>query len=122
MIDRDAKTLSLRSRNLTFNNIINVDEKLVYSIHPENSEKTILKQEAVITVQNVPLTDYLENTFVNTMTKNAQTGRQAIEFVIHQMNEISDDVNKISDKLANMTQQNIDNILLNSANRFNYKN
>jgi len=107
---------------LTFNNIINVDEKLVYSIHPENSEKTILKQEAVITVQNVPLTDYLENTFVNTMTKNAQTGRQAIEFVIHQMNEISDDVNKISDKLANMTQQNIDNILLNSANRFNYKN
>jgi hypothetical protein len=122
VIDRDAKTLSLRSRNLTFNNIINVDEKLVYSIHPENSEKTILKQEAVITVQNVPLTDYLENTFVNTMTKNAQTGRQAIEFVIHQMNEISDDVNKISDKLANMTQQNIDNILLNSANRFNYKN
>jgi len=81
-----------------------------------------LKQEAVITVQNVPLTDYLENTFVSTMTKNAQTGRQAIEFVIHQMSEISDDVNKISDKLANMTQKNIDSLLSNSSNSYNYKN
>lgn len=76
----------------------------------------------MITVQNVPLTDYLENTFVSTMTKNAATGRQAIEFVIHQMNEISDDVNKITDNLANMTQKNLDSILMNSSKHLNYKN
>lgn len=122
VVDRETKTLSLHSRNLTFDNVINVDEKLTYSIHPEDSDKTILKQEAVITVQNVPLTDYLENTFVSTMTKNAATGRQAIEFVIHQMNEISDDVNKITDNLANMTQKNLDSILMNSSKHLNYKN
>lgn len=103
-VDREAKTLSLRSRNLTFNNIINVDESLVYSPHPEDSSKTMLRQEAVITVQNVPLIDYLENTFVNRMTVNAQKGRQAIEFVIDKMNNITDDVMAITDKM------NINNI------------
>lgn len=118
-VNREAKTLSLRSRNLTFDSIINVDEKLVYSIHPEDSEKTILKQEAVITVQNVPLTDYLENTFVKTMTVNAQTGRRAIEYVIQQMSEISDDVNKITDNIANITQNNLDKLV---NPKFNFKN
>lgn len=120
-INREAQTLSLRSRNLTFNSIINVDEKLVYSIHPEDSEKTILKQEAIITVQNVPLTDYLENTFVNTMTVNAQTGRKAIEYVIHQLGEINDDVNKMTDNLANDLQKNLAN-LTNQRTSLNFKN
>ena len=120
-VDREAKTLSLRSRNLTFDNIINVDEKLVYSIHPEDSEKTILKQEAVITVQNVPLINYLEDAFVSRMTVNAQTGRQAIEFVIDQMNTISSDVNKITDNLAHLTQKNLVNIA-GSSTQMNFKN
>jgi hypothetical protein len=116
VIDREKQTLSLRSRNLTFNSIINVDEKLVYSIHPEDAEKTILKQEAVITVQNVPLSDYLESTFVSTMTVNAQTGRKAIEYVINQMREINEDVNKITDNLANDLQQNLANLANSTAN------
>lgn len=120
-INREAQTLSLRSRNLTFNSIINVDEKLVYSIHPEDSEKTILKQEAVITVQNVPLTDYLENTFVSTMTVNAQTGRKAIEYVIQQLGEINEDVNKMTDNLANDLQKNLANLTSPRAN-LNFKN
>jgi len=121
-VNRNTKTLSLRSRNLTFDNIINVDEKLEYSVHPEDNEKTILKQEAVITVQNVPLIDYLENTFISRMNVNAQTGRQAIEFVIHQMNNISDDMNKITDNLANITQANLANITNSTNQRFNLKN
>jgi hypothetical protein len=100
-IDRENKTFSLRSRNLTFNNVINVDEKLVYTTHPDDSEKTMLKQEAIITVQNVPLIDYLENLFMNKMNTNAHTGRQAIEFIIHKMNNITEDMNN---NLTNATQ------------------
>lgn len=92
-IDLRTKELSLRSRNLTFNNIINVDEKLTYSIHSEDKNKTILKQEATITVKNVPLIDYLENMMVTRMNSNAQLGRKAIEFIIHKMNGISDSAN-----------------------------
>jgi hypothetical protein len=85
-IDRVNKTLSLRTRNLTCNNIINVDETLCYSIHPNDENKTLLKQEAIITVQNVPLIDYLENLLYSRINSNAIKGRQAIEFIIHKMN------------------------------------
>lgn len=85
-IDRVKRTLTLRTRNLTCNNIINVDETLSYSIHPEDESKTVLKQEALITVQNVPLIDYLENLLITQMNSNAAKGRQAIEFIIHKTN------------------------------------
>jgi hypothetical protein len=90
-VDLKTKTLSLRSRNLTYNNIINVDERLVYSIHPTDSSKTLLKQEAEITVQNVPLIDYMENLVANKINTNASKGRQAIEFIIEKMNSITDE-------------------------------
>lgn len=79
----------------------------------------MLKQEAVITVRNVPLINYLEDTFISKMTVNAATGRKAIEFVISEMNSISDDMNKITDNLANITQKNIENIA-NSANNLSF--
>lgn len=90
-IDVKNKTLELRSRNLTFNNVINVDEYLVYSIHPHDREKTLLKQEAQITVQNVPLINYMEDMLATKINSNAHKGRQAIEYIIHKMNNITDD-------------------------------
>lgn len=85
-IDLQSRTMSLRSRNLTFNNVLNVDEKLVYSIHPEDESKTLLKQEALITLQNLPLIDYLETALITKINDNAQKGRLAIEFIIKQIN------------------------------------
>jgi hypothetical protein len=90
-IDRVNRTMLLRSRNLTFNNIINVDEKLCYYSDPTNESRTLLKQEAIITVQNVPLTDYLETFLTTHINSNASKGRQAIEFMINKMNNITDD-------------------------------
>jgi len=103
-IDAQAKTLSMRTRNISCNSIISIDEKLVYSIHPEDTSKTLLQQEAVITVKNVPLIDYLENKLETTINGNADKGRQAIEFVIHKMNTLEKDVlhkmNHITDDAA----------------------
>lgn len=89
-VDLERKELSLRSRNLTFSNVIHVDEQLTYSVHPQDASKTLLRQEAQITVSNVPLIDYLEGLMANKINGNAQKGRQAIEFIIKQMNEITD--------------------------------
>jgi hypothetical protein len=100
-VDLSNRTFSLRSRNLTYNTYLNVDEKLVYSPHPDDSSKTLLKQEAMITVQNVPLIDYMENTLCSTINGNAHKGRQAIEFVIQKMNTITDDAtNTMKSKFA----------------------
>ena len=90
-VDYKNRTFSLRSRNLTFNSVINVDEKLIYTIHPEDNSKTLLTQEAQITVQNVPVIDYLEKTVATNINSNAHKGRQAIEFIIQKMNNITDD-------------------------------
>lgn len=80
----------MRSRNLTFSNVISVDEQLTYSVHPHDPSKTLLRQEAQITVSNVPLIDRLESIMASKINGNAQKGRQAIEFIIKQMNEITD--------------------------------
>jgi hypothetical protein len=92
LIDLEKKEFSLRSRNLTLNNVLHVDEKLTYSVHPQDSSKTLLKQEAQITVSNVPVIDYLESMIVSNINGNAHKGRQAIEFIINKINEIEQHV------------------------------
>ena len=86
VIDFKHRTFSLISRNLTFNSVINVDEKLTYTIHPDDDNKTLLKQEAQITVKNVPVINHIENLIATNINSNAQKGRQAIEFIIQKMN------------------------------------
>jgi hypothetical protein len=58
---------------------------MVYSSHPTDKTKTILKQEATITVRNLPLIDYLESYLTSRINTNAANGRLAIEFIIHSM-------------------------------------
>ena len=90
-IDLHNKIMSLRTRNLTLNSIINIDESLEYIIHPDDETKTLLKQEAIITVKNVPLIDYMENLLASTINTNAHKGRLAIEYVIEKMNTITEE-------------------------------
>jgi hypothetical protein len=56
---------------LTFGSFIAVDEKLSYQPHPEDRNKTLLKQEAVVTVQGIPLNSYMEDILTNTIMANA---------------------------------------------------
>jgi len=88
-IDRAQRRMSLQSRNLTFSNVVSIDERLTYTPHPSEPErKTLLQQEAIITVgQHMPLIDYLESLVFNTINTNAHKGRQAIEFVIERMQQ-----------------------------------
>jgi len=42
-----------------------------YNPHPTDPNKTLLKQEAVISVQGVPLTSYIEDMLTNRVSSNA---------------------------------------------------
>ncbi|PWA33590.1 hypothetical protein CCH79_00007448, partial [Gambusia affinis] len=75
---------------ITLTNLISVDERLVYTPHPENPEVTVLTQEAIITVKGVSLSSYLEGLMVRSMSANARKGWDAIEWVIQ--NSEGDDV------------------------------
>ncbi|CAH2284741.1 PRELI domain containing 3A isoform X2 [Pelobates cultripes] len=82
VVDPVEKKMVLCSTNLTLTNLVSVDEKLVYTPHPENPEETILNQEAIITVKGVSLSSYLEGLMANTISSNAKKGWEAIEWII----------------------------------------
>ncbi|XP_055490348.1 PRELI domain containing protein 3A isoform X2 [Leucoraja erinacea] len=85
VVDPIERTMELCSSNITLTNLVSVDERLIYRPHPENPEKTILTQEAIITVKGVILSNYLEGLMANTISANAGKGCKAIEFVISKM-------------------------------------
>ncbi|XP_013989436.1 PRELI domain containing protein 3B [Salmo salar] len=86
VVDPVEKTFELQSSNITFTNMVSVDEKLTYRPHPDDAEKTILTQEALISVKGVSLSSYLEGVMASTMSANAGKGREAMEWVIRKLN------------------------------------
>ncbi|KAF0304818.1 Protein slowmo [Amphibalanus amphitrite] len=86
-VDPAQRQMELKTRNITFGSSISVDERLVYSEHPDDPSKTLLRQEAVVTVQGVPLTDYMENILTSKISANAGKGREAMEWVIGKINQ-----------------------------------
>ncbi|XP_027003202.1 PRELI domain containing protein 3B isoform X2 [Tachysurus fulvidraco] len=86
LVDPKEKTLELKSSNITFTNMVSVDERLVYKPHPDDPSKTVLTQEAIISVKGVSLSSYLEGLMANTISTNAGKGREAMEWVIRRLN------------------------------------
>ncbi|CAF1467394.1 unnamed protein product [Adineta ricciae] len=87
-IDARRRVMTARTRNLTLNRFINIEERLEYTQHPTDSTKTLLKQEATINVENVPLTSYVETLVAKTLNTNATKGRLAMEWVIKRMRTV----------------------------------
>uniref|UniRef100_A0A8D0SI90 PRELI/MSF1 domain-containing protein n=1 Tax=Sus scrofa TaxID=9823 RepID=A0A8D0SI90_PIG len=73
-------------KSISFTNMVSVDERLIYKPHPQDPEKTVLTQEAIITVKGVSLGSYLEGLMASTISSNANKGREAMEWVIHKLN------------------------------------
>ncbi|XDB63923.1 hypothetical protein AB1E18_017241 [Capra hircus] len=82
IVDPVEKKMELCSSNITLTNLVSVSERLVYTPHPEDPGKTVLTQEAVITVKGVSLGSYLESLMANTISSNAKKGWAAIEWII----------------------------------------
>uniref|UniRef100_A0A2K6KSN3 PRELI domain containing 3B n=1 Tax=Rhinopithecus bieti TaxID=61621 RepID=A0A2K6KSN3_RHIBE len=73
-------------KSISFTNMVSVDERLIYKPHPQDPDKTVLTQEAIITVKGVSLSSYLEGLMASTISSNASKGREAMEWVIHKLN------------------------------------
>ncbi|XP_062583036.1 PRELI domain containing protein 3B-like isoform X3 [Saccostrea cucullata] len=87
------KLLKLESRNLTLGHLVSVHEHLEYFPHPQDKSKTCLKQKSVVKV-NVPfLSGYLEKLLLENFEKNAQKGRNGMEWVMDKIKE--EDSNKV---------------------------
>jgi len=109
------KTMTLKTRNITFCKYIAVDETLKYEPHPTDPEKTLLKQEAVITVEGVPLCSYVEGLLASTINVNANKGRQAMEWVLRKINDeikdLTQSVEKSKEEFISQTIKSIDDVV-----------
>lgn len=74
--------MNLVTRNISGSSILKVDEKLTYQPHPTEPNKTILKQEASVSVNLPAFADGLEKTFLKVYSKNAEVGRKGLEWVV----------------------------------------
>jgi len=93
-VNPQKQEMVLKSRNLNCTNFVAVDETLVYRPHPEDPQKTILEQSAVISIRGIPLVDYTEDLLASTMRNNANKGRQAMEWVIDNIKKEYDGFSK----------------------------
>ncbi|XP_043467242.1 protein slowmo [Leptopilina heterotoma] len=113
-VDPTNREMVLRTRNLTFGNYIEVDETVKYLPHPHDATKTLLTQEAVVLVQGVPLTHYMEDLLTSRISFNAGKGRQAMQWVIDKLeSEVKDFASsavKSTDELLCQTRRQIDDL------------
>ncbi|XP_055299641.1 protein slowmo [Sitodiplosis mosellana] len=113
-VDPHNKKMSLKTINLTFGRHISVDEVLHYTPHPTDPQKTLLRQEATVTVHGVPLSYYMENMITSNISANANKGRQGLEWVISKINSemkgIADAVSKSTDDIIHQTHKSFDDM------------
>lgn len=85
-VDPAKKLMTLKTINLTFGSFLSVYETLSYVPHPSDPGKTLLKQEATVQVEGVPLNRYMEDVLTKNISTNAGKGRQGLEWVIGKLN------------------------------------
>jgi len=93
-VNAKAQRMVLQTRNLNCTNFVSVNETLIYRQHPEDPQKTLLEQSAVVSIRGVPLIHYMEDLLASTMYKNANKGRQAMEWVIDNIKKEYDGLSK----------------------------
>jgi len=99
--------MTLATRNLNGISFMRVDERLTYTPDPTDSQKTILKQEASVSISLPAFTDYCERSFMNVYQTNALKGRSGVEWVIESLKQefneltskVSSEVSELSDKV-----------------------
>ncbi|CAR26901.1 hypothetical protein ZYGR_0I01730 [Zygosaccharomyces rouxii] len=122
VVDLDSKTLTLRSCNLTYSNILKVFETVRYSPHPEDPQnKTLFNQEAQITafVAINKLCNKLEEFSVQRFRDNASKGKQGFDSVLEVFSAQWDKMNgAVNDSHSAIINGNFDLI----KNAFRNKN
>jgi len=104
-VDAKNKTLAINSRNLTFDSTVSVEERITYSPDPQDADKTVMTQQAIVTVQGVPLTSYMEQLVTSSIAGNATKGREALESVILRVQSEAKDIKDTLSKLDDIIKE-----------------
>jgi len=102
-VNYNTKVMVLKSVNITFSNLITVEETCTYAQHPENPNLTTFKQEACITANFSKFASKIENTMLDRFTTTARKGKETLEkviqIVVQEHEELSRDFNVLTSQL-----------------------
>lgn len=104
--DLSSKTLTLKSRNLTFSSFFQVEETCEYRPHPDHAEHwTLYTQKASYKISGLGyLSQMLEKAVVQAAGEKAKKGLEAMQAVIHRL-EASDWRKTYTDTMHNLGQK-----------------
>jgi hypothetical protein len=107
--------MEMLSVNLTFCSILSMRERMSYFPHPDQPDKTVMRQETEVAVRGVPLTDYIENSIVAMCSLNSGKGRAAMDWVVDKLgNEtrnMSANLDKLKTEIVSLTDSVADNLI-----------
>ncbi|KAI8384629.1 PRELI-like family-domain-containing protein [Radiomyces spectabilis] len=84
IIEPKDKILTMKSINLTMNNLLSVEETIVYREHPEHKQKTQFTQQAAITAGSLVSRwgNVIEEFSLKRFQQNAAVGREGFNKVL----------------------------------------
>ena len=86
VVDPVEKTMELKSTNISFTNMVSVDERLIYKPHPQDPEKNYFDSRSHNYCESSQSGSYLEGLMASRISSNANKGRETMEWVIHKLN------------------------------------
>lgn len=86
VVDPNQREMTLKTTNVTFGSFLSMDEVLQYRPHPTDPSKTLLRQQATVSIEGIPLNRYMEEVLTKNISFNASRGRQGLEWVINKIN------------------------------------
>lgn len=123
-VDLKEKTLTLRSCNLTYPNILKVFETVKYSPHPEDPvNRTLFEQEAQITAYAAitKICNKMEEWSVQRFRDNAMKGKQGFDSVLEVFNDHwrqrEQYVDDLGNSIVNTVNETVEDMLKKSESK-----
>ncbi|SCU96803.1 LAFA_0G08196g1_1 [Lachancea sp. 'fantastica'] len=112
VVDLNAKTLTLKSCNLTCAHLLKVYETVKYVPHRSDAGKTCFEQEAQITAYATinTLCNKIEDWSVKRFGENASKGRQGFDTVLQVLSENWEQSERLVDELSTKVAGTVDEI------------
>lgn len=79
--------MTLRSQNISYQNVVKIEESCVYTVNSENPGWTDLKQEAIVHAYPFGVANSIEKFLANKFVTNAPIGRQIMENTVLRVEE-----------------------------------
>jgi len=110
-VDLKTQKMTLRTVNSTFDSVLSVNEKLVYSPSSDDPNHTHLKQSSKVNINGIPFTSYFEDLIISGFEATSKLGRTAMQNVLNKitveniLNTVTNELHQLSHDIDSAASQ-----------------